>query len=683
MSDRKKITSKRAIDPRAVCQFLLSVVFIAGYIAIYSKLPVDKRILFTAAVLVLYVILSLAVIFLFRSVSGKRAKKSNEDVKPILNNITLDLIIKLDMPIVICTGEGKISWYNDAFEALLSGGRGVYGADFDTVSGISLAALLGAESEGLYSEVFDRVFQIKAYTMKPGDRSFCITVWKDCSDYRRVYTRLRDEQTLLAYITVDNFDEILQYAKDRYRSASSEVETVLKNWASSVGGTLKEYEREKYIFFFEAKYLDTFMESKFDILDRVREVRVGDSKLPVTISIGIAQIDGTLADKERAASAALDMALARGGDQVVVKNSTGMDFYGGRTKAVQKRTKVRARVVANELAAQMSKSRNVLIMSHKNADFDAVGAALGMARLAMFCGVEAHIIANRNDPTVMRCIKHISSLPEYGPGADSVFIGSAEAQDTINTDTLLIIVDVNNSTQYEAPQIAEIVPNVVIIDHHRKTAEFPRQPIISYIEPAASSACELVAEILEHSLPNGTIAKEEADILYSGILLDTKQFTRNTGVRTFSAMLYLRGEGANPGDAQMLFKTNLDALMREARFESNVIIYKGIFAISANDGVGGDSSDRIAAAKAADKLLSVENVTASFALCRIDDVIHISARSSGSINVQVILERLEGGGHYDSAATQVKTDSMTDALTRLKNAIDDYMNENRKDAAKG
>lgn len=674
MPGKFKEILKSIFNPRFTVHLTVSLLFVAAYFVFCNKIPQDKIAAVTAAYFVLYVFLMIAVSFILRPSSAKMAIRAEEDMKPILGNITLDLIVKLNMPVVICTEDGKIVWYNNTFGKLAGAGRGMYGANFETMTGVSVAAVLSPDSDGTDVELFDRFFRIKGYDMKSHSKTYCLTVWSDCSELNRLSSRLHDEETLLAYIMVDNFDEILQYAKDRYRSASTNVEAALKSWASSVGGILKEYEREKYVFLFEARYMESFMESKFDILDKIREIRVGESNLPVTISIGIAQVAGTLADKDRAASAALDMALQRGGDQVVVKNNTGMDFYGGRTKTVQKRTKVRARVVANELAAQMAKSRNVLIMSHKNSDFDAIGACIGMARLVMFCGVEVHIIINKNDPNLARCRAHLEKLDEYADG--SIFMGAAEAQDTIGADTLLIIVDVNNVSQFEAPEIAEIVPNSVIIDHHRKTAEFPRQPLVSYIEPSASSACELVAEILEHSLPSGMLIKEEADILYSGILLDTKQFTRNTGVRTFSAMLYLRGEGANPGDTQALFRTNLSDFMREARFESNVIIYRNIFAISANDNNDGETSDRIAAAKAADKLLMVDNVAASFALCRIGDIIHISARSTGSINVQLILEHLEGGGHYDSAATQVKTNSMTDALTRLKNAIDDYMNNN-------
>ncbi len=237
---------------------------------------------------------------------------------------------------------------------------------------------------------------------------------------------------------------------------------------------------------------------------------------------------------------------------------------------------------------------------------------------------------------------------------------------------MLVVVDVNNIDHFESPDIAKNVYKTAIIDHHRKTAEFKTEPEISYIEPSASSASELVAEILEQCLPVGVLQREEAELLFAGVLLDTKQFTRNTTARTFSAALYLRSAGADPVEVQSLFKTALDDFLREAKFENNVVIYRTIIAIALSEGEG-DPADRVAAAKAADNLLSINNVLAAFALVQIGNTVHISARSGGSVNVQLILEALEGGGHYDVAGAQVKGMSMNDALVRLKRAIDEYL----------
>ncbi|MGM9626299.1 MAG: DHH family phosphoesterase, partial [Eubacteriales bacterium] len=436
-------------------------------------------------------------------------------------------------------------------------------------------------------------------------------------------------------------------------------------------GLIKEYERNKFLVVFEARHIEEMKAGHFSVMDDIHEVRIGESNMPVTVSIGLAHIDGTYTDKEAAAHAALDLALQRGGDQVVYKTESGVEFYGGRTKSVQKRTKVRSRVFAGELASLIADASNVLIMGHRFADHDCIGSCIGIFKFSEFCGVRANIVINHADPNIRICLSRFEDREDYS----DVFVGQAAALDLITSETLLIICDVSNPNNFESPDLYENVRKTVIIDHHRKTGDFKYKPVLTYIEPSASSASELVSEMLEQSLPLGALPKEEADLLLSGILLDTNQFTRNTGVRTFSAALYLRSEGASPADAKMLFRTSLEDFMREAKFESNVIIYRDIIAIAVRDSEGADSDDRIAAAKAADRLLSVSGVMASFALVRVDETVHISARSQGNLNVQLILERLRGGGHYDVAGAQVRGLPMQEVLQQLKAAIDAYLGE--------
>ena len=646
-----------------------ALVFIAATGIIYLSTGISSNIIWICAV-ILYVAFFFAYYCLAKFVPSKVADIADET---FLGNMTLELIVKMPYPVIICNSSGNIIWYNGAFPNNLLK-KLVTGMKFESFSGVSLSEIKNNPSESGHNILLDdRTFAIKCYAVSSKSKKYTLTLWEDKTELQTALQTINDEETNVAYVMADNLEELAQYAKESTRAAANELEQVLKEWAEASGGILREYQSNRYIFLFRAAEMDSFTEKKFDILDKIREIRIGESNLAVTVSIGISRVGGTLAEKERVASEALEMALQRGGDQAVVKTPKGLEFFGGKSQTVQKRTKVRSRVIANELASIMSKSSNVLIMGHKAADFDSIGACFGIARLAAFCGVHFNIICNSKDPNFTKCYNHICTLDDYKDG--TVFVDAAEAQELVQSETLVVIVDVNNKTQLEAPTVAEISHKTVYIDHHRRTGEFDESPVISYIEPSASSACELVAEILEQSLPNGFLLKEEADIMYSGILLDTKQFTRNTGVRTFGAALYLRGEGANPTDAQTLFKFCLDDFISEAKFESNVVIYRKTLAISCNDDIDNDASDKIAAAKAADKLLTVEGVTASFALCRIDDKIHISARSSGEINVQLILEKLDGGGHFDSAATQLNN-SMSEALTRLKDAIDEYFKEN-------
>lgn len=644
---------------------------LCGMLLVLARKTVSFRLCAILAILI-YLLFVLSLILFDRF---SRRGPSHNRIDPILGNSNAELMQSFHMPIVISDENDKVIWFNDAFRDVAGGKRNFLGKSVEQILSHPVQEILSCtEPAGLPVYAFDRYFDVKGYRVTGnGGKTGCVTVWQDVSELNDLLRHLEEKEPTVAYLMIDNIEEVGQDLQDRYRSAAAEVSLVLRDWARSVGGILREYDKDKFIFLFETAGLDRFVAEQFDILDRVRNIRVGDNCLPVTVSIGVSRIDGSLEEKERAAHIALDMALQRGGDQVVLKTEENMEFYGGRTKTVQKRTKVRARVIANQLVTLMAESDNILVMGHKYPDFDCVAACVGVARLALFCGVDVHIILDEKDPNIERGIKKLKRSSEY----TDLFVSASEAQDMIRPDTLLVIADVNNKKQYESSDVAKSVDRIVVIDHHRKTAEFETEPLISYIEPSASSASELISEILEQTLPSGTIAKDEADLLLAGMLLDTKQFSKNTGVRTFSAALFLRNEGAAPSDAQALFRGNLEDLTREARIESNVTIYREHIAIATNENETGETdgtpADRTAAAKAADKLLNIDGVYASFVLCEIGNTIHISARSSEKINVQILLEKLNGGGHFDSAATKLINTKLHDALDLLKKTIDEYL----------
>lgn len=632
----------------------------------------DKSLSAVAAAALLLYIPAVLLVYVLAGILFPRINASEVIYGSETDNSVFGVLSAVKTPILIFDDNGVIVWFNRSFVACSGFSDSIYGENAAKLCGISAEELLTSESDiGHEYERFGKTWGIKGYRMTLRGKSYVMSVWNDRSETAALYDRINRESSVVAYIMIDNLEELMQYVQEQYRTVAGQVESVLKEWAESVGGIFREYERERYLFIFEAVHLQGFIEHRFDILDRVREIRIGNGNMPVTVSVGISGSAGSLADKDRAARSALDMALQRGGDQVVVKAESGLEFYGGRSKGVSKRTKVRARVVANALAVAISQSSNVIIMGHRNADFDSLGSCVGIARLAMFCGVKVNIIVNDRDPNLKRALGKLRKIPEYL----SIFVGAAEAQEMITSETLLVICDVNNRDKFEAPEIADNVFNTVIIDHHRKTAEYPINPVITYIEPSASSACELVVEILEQSIPAGTLPKEEADIMFAGILLDTKQFSRNTHTRTFSAALYLRGEGADPTDIEELFKVDLNEFISAAKFESGVEIYRSVIAISMSVSESAAPSDRIAAAKAADNLLNVDGVEASFAICCVDDCIHISARSAGAINVQLIVEKIGGGGRFDVAATQLFNVTPEDARAMLLGAIDSYLDE--------
>ena len=377
-------------------------------------------------------------------------------------------------------------------------------------------------------------------------------------------------------------------------------------------------------------------------------------------------MSGTFDDKERAAHAALELALQRGGDQAVVKSDDATEFYGGVTRSVQKRSNVQTRIVSNKLLSQMRNASNVLIMGHARADFDAFGACVGLAKIAMYCGARVNVVIDMANRDIVGARRMLD--PEEFLG---IFVDKTTALDLLETGTLVVIADVNNMKIVESPELAARADKLAIIDHHRKTAEFEKEPDVEYIEPSASSACELISEMLEQVLPRDDLSTAEANVILAGIVLDTKQFSVNTGTRTFSAAMYLRDRGADPTAVQDLFRETFEDYTNEALFRRNVEIYRNVCAIAAVEAE--EDANPVAAAKAVNSLIMVEGVRAAFAAMRRGDSVKFSARSDGSVNVQLIMEELGGGGHFDGAATVLNGVSMEEAVNRLKEAIDKHI----------
>ncbi len=651
----------------------LLLLVLAPKIVYPESVPGWLRVSAPALLYLLLVLLSALIFYL----AGKLGRKDDfAGVKPALSGIAMDFITKLEMPVLICDEDtGVIRWYNSTFLSVSDLKSPPTGMTLDVLTGCDPANMM--TENGVYVRLFNRGFDIRGYRVSTAKKNYLLTIWDDNTALHDSVERMRSEETLVALILLDNIDELLEQSQTGAGASIDRAQGLLRAWAAKSGGILRETDRDKFLFLFPRKSLSDMIESRFDILDDVREIRIDSSGLPITASIGVCGMTGTLEEKIRIASDGLELALQRGGDQVVLRSEAGgTEFFGGRTITSQKRNKVHARMTALKLIGRLSAAGNVLVMMHRGPDFDAIGAAFSMMRLCVFCGVKVNVIVNVDDPNFRLCWERVKEIPEYRDG--SLFVSAVEAQDLIRPDTLLAVVDVNNVKQFEAPEIYDMLSDrTVIVDHHRKTAEFPEKPLEEYIEPAASSTCELMAEFLEMTGSKGLLSKEEADVMYAGITLDTKQFVHNTGTRTFESALFLRGEGALPADVQSLFRSSLSEFRSEVRFESNIKIYRGIFAISYNDYDGNTRQDSVSAAKAADKLLTIDGVEASFALCRVEDNIHISARSAGKVNVQIIMSKMGGGGHFDASATRMNGMTMAEAMEALKNSIDEYINENQ------
>jgi c-di-AMP phosphodiesterase-like protein len=679
MSENHRKTRRRIPAATIVCASLAVIALaVSAILMLYTKIS-HTTIIFGALGAYLFVLLWVALIAIIRN---RMTKGSFSDIRDsIFGTIALSFTQSAHMPILICDEKGKIIWYSTSLYTDCKAGGVLYGKFLDNICNATMESITQAGDEGkevsflsvggVESHDAD-IFNAKAYRAVSKGKIYHVIVFENITETKHLQQRLINEDTMIAYAMIDNLDELTQYMQELYSRTAYDVENILRRMMEKVGGIVRNYGNNKFMLVFEAEHLATFEKDRFSVLDEVREIRVGATALPVTLSMGIAKITGSLYEKERATQAALDMALQRGGDQVVVKGVGEFDFYGGKTKTVQKQDKVRSRVVANELIGLLSTADNVIVMGHKYPDFDAFASCLAVLRLAKFCGVKAFIVCDKTTKTLEPCFRKIEDDPEY----ENVFIDKTEAQDMIRSDTLAVLVDVNNIDFCEAPDIVNTARDVVIIDHHRKTAEFKIQPKISYIEPSASSASELLCEFLEQIIPLKTLPKIEADFLLAGIFLDTKNFTHNTGIRTFSSAMYLRGEGANPIDAKSLFNMELDDFRSEASFETNVVMYRSFIALALNENEDNPPIARVNASRAADRLLTVAGVKASFALCRIGDSVHISARSQGKINVQLILEKIGGGGHFDSAGAQMKDSTVANAVSMLRAAIDEYFLEN-------
>ena len=662
--------------------FLLTVYTVLTSLTDFS--PLILGIIFT--VLYLYI-----AIFGFVAVRNKLKSVELERQRADAMNTEMYQMFResVDLPYAVVAADGHVAIINRCLQDILNQNFPYGGRVEDFCSATAQEIIKASTPEGQLAINLDRPGTTAAV---PGDglkvtirrrrfvaRSYPMTI-KGSTCHMIVFTeitalvnledKMERENPVVAYIVIDNLEELAQYIHASYRAAANEIETILKNWANSMDGILREYDRDKYLLIISQEKLEECVRGKFEILDSVRDVRLGDDNMSVTVSMGIYAGTGTLAERETGAAEALDLALQRGGDQVALRRGTEMEYFGGRSKSLQKRTRVRSRVNATLLCAKIAESSNVLVMGHKNPDFDCIGACVGIARLAMFCGVPVKIISDLKSENLRIVQRRLTRYDEYR----DMFVDALVGLDFVRPNTLLVICDANNFNIIEAPEIPDNVERIAIIDHHRQTAKFDFEPLVSYIDPAASSACELVAEVLEQCTPGGSLLKDEATAMLAGIMLDTKNFSKETGTRTFSAALYLQNEGGKSEAARKYFDENLDEFLAEARFSNDIEIYRNTIAITRSDGTGNEQYDRTAASKAADKLLAVRQVEASFALVRTGNIIRISGRSSGKINVQLILEQLNGGGHFDAAGAAVEG-AMDKACELLKRAIDNYLTD--------
>ena len=659
-------------------------------------------------------------LFIFFLIKNRRARNERTLFESLNSKMHTMFKYMVKFPYAITDDQGRIRATNSALQDLIGAKNPFYrGSLADLCDGTSLRDILDAAStreqqrhqtehldkDGIAAraEVMEeqpeatlpvhqtedglivtlkngRRYNAVAYRMEMNRRTNYLVTFTDISELFDLKEKTEREMPAVAYIDVDNLEELTQYTRTNYRDASRKVDDILIRWAASVNGLLREYERDRYLLLFSQEKLIECERDKFTtLLDEIREVRLGEYKIPVTISVGISLSDGTMAERAKDADTALDMALQRGGDQVAVRRKSGIQYYGGQNRPTPRRTKVQSRVVANYLLHKISESENVLIMGHKNPDFDSIGACIGMAQMSLFAGVPTHIIIDSDNPNLKTATERLIRSRIYS----DMFISGHEGMDLIRPTTLLILVDVNNFFHLEDESIAKNVLSVsgriAIIDHHLQTKEYNFEPVLNYIDTTASSACELVTEMLEQTdldIENTKLVSDTvANAILAGIMLDTVNFTRNTGNRTLDAARYLFDKGARSDQISKFFTGNYVDYVCERSFFACSLMQNGTVGLTWSNGTGHPSDDRIAAAKEADKLLSIKGVHASFALVVVEGAVHISARSDGMVNVQQIAERLGGGGRFDTAGVSMKDTSLEKAIADLRKAIGDHFRE--------
>ena len=616
-------------------------------------------------------------LIIYSAISRSRKRKA---LVAYIESVTYDAetaknntLLNFPLPIVVFRlDDSRIIWGNEMFFSI----SGLSGTRTD----ISLAELIpefsgkwlleGKKQSPTLFELKDRKYQICGNIVRSGkedgDRHFmAIAYWIDVTDYENIRNEFEMSHPVVAILTIDNFDELVKNQPERVRNDLRDaVGDKLDQWGEDKEGIILRFDRDRYLFIFEDRFMNSILENKCGILKEVHQV-VSPGGIHATLSIGIGRGGANLSEALQFASLAVEMALSRGGDQAVIKNKFGFDFIGGKSGEVESSNKVRSRVMANALESLIKDASRVLVMGHRYSDMDSIGGAVGVCSIARKNGVPAHIVADTEKSSAKPLIKLLKANPEY----KDAFISAQEAMLIADGKTLLVVVDTNRPEQVEDLGLLQSCNHVAVIDHHRRAATYIDRADLSFIEPYASSVCELMTEILEMSGDAPKLLRCEAEAILAGIVLDTKSFTLRTGDRTFDAAAYLRRAGADTVAVKKLLQNGMEQTVAKYKILQSARLYRGMAVATPET-----PQNRIVAAQAADELLNVAGVDASMVMYPTEDGgVFVSARSIGEVNVQLIMEKLGGGGNRAAAAAQISDTGLKDAVARLFAAIDEYI----------
>ena len=608
-------------------------------------------------------------------VRTKRFERYCRSVVQNISEMATYAIESLPQSILIVSQDGRLQWFNARLTKAL-GFKPEQGIDVKEFwPGLIIEPIWGTEGEYVFAheDHYYKVRHIPVPVMKGQQPLMCLYV-QDMTDYERMKGDFMQSRTVLAYIQIDNYDEIMQGQTDAEQASMLlAVNQHLGTWMKNLGGFMRHVSDDLFVAVLDRHALDTAIQEKFDILDKVRQIQ-NTNRLPVTLSIGVSVAESqTLIELGKQAQACLDLALGRGGDQVAVNIGGKTQFFGGRAKAVEKHTRVKARVVAHALRETMEDADAIYVMGHHNEDFDCFGAAIGIAKMARQIQKPVHIVLSDMNEGISKFAELMKGKEAY----QDLFIHEEDLVNMTALHPVLFVVDTHIPHLVAAPSLLDRIPRVIVIDHHRRSETFIKNPLLVYIEPASSSTSELVTEILMYFSEDLQLSRMDATALYSGIVVDTKNFAVQTGVRTFDAAAYLRRSGADPVLVRHLFRTDYETTVLLSRAQAASQYYPGGLIVTSIRETRPNIS--VIAAQTADSLLRIEGVHMSIVVFQLDEhTVGISARSTGESNVQVIMEAFGGGGHQNVAGAQIKDGDLDGILKKAVEISQNYIEENDK-----
>lgn len=582
-----------------------------------------------------------------------------------LNRIEKLLCVCCPIPLCVIDANGKVSRANDKIDEVFIY-DGISGTDIFQLTGIKHQAIIDAtlENRTLMISRNDKVFKIQTAFVGKGETASIALYFIDITNFEMLKTLHNKERACMAVVSVDNYDELIATAGEQGQMMiSTQVDKIIRAWGAKMEASTTRHKEHMYFIVFAYKHYETLAENKFSILDDIRAIET-EADFPVTLSIGVGVFGKTLEENDQYANDALEIALGRGGDQAVVKKGKAIEYYGGKAQTVEKRNKGKSRVIAHALRQYIDQSSKILIMGHRNPDMDCFGAALGIHRIAATAKKDAYIIVNGYNEALTSMYQAAKETEDYN------IINSEKAIAMADENTLVIVLDTHRPGLVECPELLEM-ERIVVIDHHRKAEDAISNTILSYMEPYASSTCELVTEIIQYIIEKKTLNKMEAEALLAGITMDTNRFAVKTGVRTFEAASWLRRSGADTTSVKRYFQSDLENFQTRAKCIANAQFLEGGIAMSICQGKSPNA--QVMNSQVADELLTVQGIRATFVAGQNDQGrTVVSARSLGEVNVQLIMEKLGGGGHLNTAGAQVQM-SPEATLEKIKEILPDFL----------